>query len=589
MIPKYGKHWDVRVMYGPHGAPDFFTDRDIETFFGTDYEVHYNSSRTGVRLIGPRPEWAREDGGEAGLHPSNIHDNAYAIGAIDFTGDMPIILGPDGPSLGGFVCPATIIQAELWKMGQLSPGDTVRFHCVSVTDAVLLESVQDASIRNLSKARYSEPEVLTPGQSANPVLYRQEETAEQVAVSYRQAGDKYLLVEYGPLVLDLNLRFRAHALMDWVRSRDIEGIIDLTPGIRSLQLHYDSRRIAQAELLELLKKAESELPDIEDMEVPSRIVHLPISWDDPSTRQAIEKYMQSVRPDAPWCPSNIEFIRRINGLESIEDVREIIFNASYLVMGLGDVYLGAPVATPVDPRHRLVTTKYNPARTWTPENAVGIGGAYMCVYGMEGPGGYQFFGRTVQMWNRYRQTRDFRDGKQWLLRFFDQIRFYEVSQDELARWREDFPLGRVSLKIEETTLRLSEYQQFLKDNQAEIRAFKQKQQAAFDAERQRWEASGQASYEQQIPDEVSGSDAPFDIPAGCIAVASPVTSSVWEISVQPGDNVEAGDELLGVEAMKMEIAIESDEGGTVEEILCSQGDSVHAGQALVILRLNEES
>ena len=83
----------------------------------------------------------------------------------------------------------------------------------------------------------------------------------------------------------------------------------------------------------------------------------------------------------------------------IDDVKRIVFDASYLVLGLGDVYLGAPVATPVDPRHRLVTTKYNPARTWTPENAVGIGGAYLCVYGMEGPGGYQFVGRTVQMWN----------------------------------------------------------------------------------------------------------------------------------------------------------------------------------------------
>ena len=119
-----------------------------------------------------------------------------------------------------------------------------------------------------------------------------------------------------------------------------------------------------------------------------------------------------------------EFIRRINGLDSIDDVKKIVFDASYLVMGLGDVYLGAPVATPMDPRHRLVTTKYNPARTWTPENAVGIGGAYMCVYGMEGPGGYQFVGRTVQMWNRYRQTKNFKEGKPWLLRFFDQIRFY---------------------------------------------------------------------------------------------------------------------------------------------------------------------
>ena len=81
-------------------------------FFATDWEVHYNSSRTGVRLIGPKPQWARRDGGEAGLHPSNIHDNAYAIGAVDFTGDMPVILGPDGPSLGGFVCPATIVAGR---------------------------------------------------------------------------------------------------------------------------------------------------------------------------------------------------------------------------------------------------------------------------------------------------------------------------------------------------------------------------------------------------------------------------------------------------------------------------------------------
>ena len=134
-------------------------------------------------------------------------------------------------------------------------------------------------------------------------------------------------------------------------------------------------------------------------------MHLPLSWDDPATRLATERYMQSVRADAPWCPDNIEFIRRINGLDSVEEVRDIVFDASYLVMGLGDVYLGAPVATPLDPRHRLVTTKYNPARTWTPENAVGIGGAYLCVYGMEGPGGYQFVGRTVQMWNHYREQR----------------------------------------------------------------------------------------------------------------------------------------------------------------------------------------
>ena len=137
--------------------------------------------------------------------------------------------------------------------------------------------------------------------------------------------------------------------------------------------------------------------------MPSRRVRLPLSWDDPATRLAIERYIAGVRDDAPWSPWNIEFIRRINGLESVDDVHRTVFDASYLVLGLGDVYLGAPVATPLDPRHRLVTTKYNPARTWTAENSVGIGGAYLCIYGMEGPGGYQFVGRTTQVWNRFRR------------------------------------------------------------------------------------------------------------------------------------------------------------------------------------------
>ena len=185
-------------------------------------------------------------------------------------------------------------------------------------------------------------------------------------------------------------------------------VLDLTPGIRSLQIHIDPSQITVSEACAKVVEIDAALPPLEEFRVPSRIVRLPLSWDDPATQLAIQRYQQGVRPDAPWCPSNLEFIQRINGLDTIDEVKKIVFDANYLVLGLGDVYLGAPVATPVDPRHRLVTTKYNPARTWTPENAVGIGGAYMCVYGMEGPGGYQFVGRTIQMWNRLRSTESFK-------------------------------------------------------------------------------------------------------------------------------------------------------------------------------------
>ena len=158
----------------------------------------------------------------------------------------------------------------------------------------------------------------------------------------------------------------------------------------------------------LLGARRERCPSVDRMRLPSRIVHLPLSWDDPATQLAIAAvHAVGARRRALVPEQHRVHPPHQRPRLASTTVRDIVFGASYLVLGLGDVYLGAPVATPLDPRHRLVTTKYNPARTWTPENAVGIGGAYLCVYGMEGPGGYQFVGRTVQMWNRYRRPPTF--------------------------------------------------------------------------------------------------------------------------------------------------------------------------------------
>ncbi len=524
--PEYNNQWSIGVTYGPHGAPDFFTERDIEMFFSTDWRVHYNSDRTGVRLIGPKPEWARKDGGEAGLHPSNLHDNAYAIGTVDFTGDMPIILGPDGPSCGGFVCPATIVHEELWKIGQLKAGDTIRFRRFNEEPAVLRTA----------------PGVVT-----------------------RADGDRYLLVEFGENKLDFELSFKAHSLRSQLQH---QGIIDLTPGIRSLQIHYDTAKLSRNELFEMIDAAQQHTIETVD----SRTVHLPLSWDDPQTRLAIEKYMQGVRPDAPWCPWNIEFIRRINGLASVDDVYRIVFESSFLTLALGDVYLGAPVATPIDPRHRLVTTKYNPARTWTPENAVGIGGAYMCVYGMEGPGGYQFVGRTTQMWNAHQMP------KPWLLDFFDQIRFYPVSADELLKLREACAHGEWTPRITPGKFSLAEHRKFLSSIEEESNAFRKVREAAFQEERDRWG--------EYIAPELDDAPPPAEdeLPEGCSAIRSPITANVWSIPVERGQRVNAGEKLMILEAMKMEVAITVPQSGEVIDLKCIPGAMVQPGQILAVIR-----
>ncbi|MEX5692233.1 5-oxoprolinase/urea amidolyase family protein [Pseudomonas syringae] len=781
----------MRVIYGPHAAPEYFTEAYIERFFATDWEVHFNSSRTGVRLIGPKPEWVRADGGEAGLHPSNIHDNPYAIGAVDFTGDMPVILGPDGPSLGGFVCPVTIIEADLWQLGQLKAGDRVRFTPVSVeachaercgselaredsipdaenpstvppssrasslpqgtanssrnelvregsipdaanpstatpssrasslpqgtarlqgiansrrSELVRENSIPDAEtpstvptssrasqlpqgpansrgsklaresympdaenpstatpssrasslpqgpanarrselvrensmpdaenpltappssrasslpqgtarLQGIANSRRSElvregsipdaenPSTATPSSRASSLpqgpanssrseVVRVEDLRTPVILDIGQddkrlvarlSGDTHLLLEIGAPELDLVLRLRGHALMLALEAKALAGVIDLTPGIRSLQVHYRPEQLPLRQLLDIVAGEWDAVCAAKDLQVASRIVHLPLSWDDPACQLAIEKYMTTVRKDAPWCPSNLEFIRRINDLPNLDEVQRTVFDASYLVMGLGDVYLGAPVATPLDPRHRLVTTKYNPARTWTAENSVGIGGAYMCVYGMEGPGGYQFVGRTLQMWNRYRDVAAFQ-GKPWLLRFFDQIRFYPVSAEELVRIRRDFPLGRFALNIEHSTLNLADYQAFLSREAEGITAFRAQQNAAFNAERERWIANGQADF--QSDEGVAPNTEEQPLQPGQQGVDSHIAGNLWQVQVQPGARVEAGDVLVILESMKMEIPLLAPIAGVVQDVRVQPGSAVRAGQRVVVL------
>ncbi|GAB7190179.1 urea carboxylase [Kineococcus sp. NUM-3379] len=565
--PELGTEWELRVTEGPHAAPEFFTREDVDTLCAAEYLVHFNSSRTGVRLVGPKPRWARGDGGEAGLHPSNIHDTPYSVGALDFTGDTPILLGPDGPSLGGFVCPVTVVTGERWKLGQLRPGDAVRFVPVRSDDA--------PALRPLTGRRA--PQRLGDGDDG--VLARREGTGDAPDVTYRRSGDDNVLVEYGPMVLDLGLRARVHALSERLAERGLAGIVDVTPGVRSLQVHADPDVLDQRRLLAVLREVEDSLPAVSDLVVPSRSVRLPLSWDDPATREAIERYMAGVRDDAPWCPWNIEFIRRANGLASVDDVHRTVFDAEYLVLGLGDVYLGAPVATPLDPRHRLRTTKYNPARTWTPENAVGLGGAYLCIYGMEGPGGYQFVGRTTQVWSRYPK-----DGVPlpWHLRFFDRISWYPVSAEELLDLRADVAAGRGRPDVTDGVFRLGEYQEFLRTHAASIAEFQAHQDAAFGVERAAWEAAGE--FDPRPEPEVAAADGAYDLPDGAVLLEAPFTSSVWRVDVRPGDRVRAGASLLALEAMKMETVLSAHAEVEVHDVLVTPGRQVAPGTPLMVLR-----
>ncbi|MEU8138173.1 urea carboxylase [Streptodolium elevatio] len=570
--PEFTDRWVVGVSEGPQPAPEYLTRADMAQLYATWWSVTSQAARTGVRLSGPKPEWARPDGGEAGLHPSNLHDNPYSVGALNLTGDTPVLLGPDGPSLGGFVCPVTVVPGERWKIGQMRPGDRVRFTPVAEPAARALRSGRLAAATPATRA----PE------RDDGVLARIEATDDAPEVVYRRGAADNVLVEYGPMVLDLGLRMRVHALAAGLAARRLDGLVDVTPGVRSLHLHTDPDRLPQRRLVDVLTEIEAELPATADLSVPSRVVRLPMSWDDPVVGRAIARYRETVRDNAPWNPSNIEFIRRMNGLAHADDVRRTVFEAEYLVLGLGDVYLGAPAATPLDPRHRLVTTKYNPARTWTAEGTVGIGGTYLCVYGMNSPGGYQLVGRTVPIWSTYANAGGFEPGVPWLLRFFDRISWYPVEPAELLGIRADLTSGRAGLDISPGTFTLAEHRAFLARHAGDIAAFRDRQAHAFAAERAAWEAAGEFAARPE-PEPVAAPR--LAVPPGGEVVRSPLAATVWEVAAAPGRFVRAGDTLVRLEAMKMEVVVTAPTDGFVHQVLVEAGRQIDPGAPLVVLAM----
>ena len=481
-LPELSGSWRVRVIAGPHGAPDHLTAEGVDEFFANSWIVDHRSDRTGIRLVGPVPGWARTDGGEAGLHPSNVHDSAYPVGGIMLSGDTPVIVGKDGPSLGGFVVPAVVIEADRWMLGQLRAGDTVEL--VPVTMAAATEAIQ---VRRhwLSDLRQDPAELASPISTTDrpKALHQADRATTAPPYTIRCAGERHLLVEAGPAELDLTVRVWIHLLAQSLRADRPDGVTEIVEGVRSMLVAVDSSRLALTQLAERLAFLAAGLEDPETVVLPAREVTLPIAFDHPEAHEAMRRYATSVRPDAPWCPDNVEFIRRVNDLRERDEVFEIVQAATYLVVGLGDVYLGAPVAVPIDPRHRLVTTKYNPARTWTPQNAVGIGGIYLCVYGMEGPGGYQLVGRTVPVWRLSPA-----DEQPWLLRQFDLIRFTPVSAEQLAHERAEIAAGRADLRVTPSTFSIADVRRIEQEAPVDIATLRAKRRAAFEAERARWGA-----------------------------------------------------------------------------------------------------
>ncbi|KAJ7243804.1 allophanate hydrolase subunit 2-domain-containing protein [Mycena rebaudengoi] len=537
LIPVYPKHFIIYVLAGPHDDQEYVTPEGISKFYSTHWRVSPSSNRLGIRLDGPEKIiWARLNGGAGGSHPSNILDNGYALGTININGDTPVILGNEGPDMGGYVCMCTVASADMWKLGQLSPGCTVEFRRVSWAEAVSLEAQTRGWLENIKAAilgqattPQSYPELGDRHQ--DPKLCVITRTDNNPAVIFRQAGDSAILVEYGDMTLDFHLRARVHAFEAVMKQRKIPGNL--------------------AFLLEALIDAQRAIPtSMNEMSFKGRKLTFPIVLDDQWSRDALKRYMNSIRNKAVYLPSNVDYLARNNGLRSAEEVLHKLTSSDWLVFGVG-FYLACPFLIP---------------------GAVGIAGVVAAIYPIVSPGGYMLYGRSLPAWQAWGKGPDFSPDRPWLLEPFDQVHFEPVNETEYIQIESQFNSGRYAFKvriqdlksirtnnnqIEETVFSMAEYTAFNVSIVEELTVFEEKQKQGVKQEEikeqeilRQWESEKMAHLGDLAEDEAS------------------LFGNVWKILCRPGDIITSGDTTLVIlEAMKTEIAVKAGEANIGKNVL----------------------
>jgi len=298
------------------------------------------------------------------------------------------------------------------------------------------------------------------------------------AIVYRFAGDRGVLVEYGEMEFDLTLNFFMLAVDAAVRADPLDGLVETAPGFRSILVVYDPAVLPTAELVEHLHAVHDSLKSDEGVTIPSRLVHMPLAFDDSASRDAVERYIRTIRNDAPNAEggTNIDYTVRYNGFAGREELYAAILASEQWTAFVG-FFPGLPFMFPLDPRETVFVPKYNPTRTWTAEGAVGIGGPCVAIYPVESAGGYQLFGRTLPIYDIRQRNAAFRDNP-LLLRPGDRVQFHRVEEEELMQSFADVHADAYRYRIEDSPFDLGQYLAWLPTIAGEVEERRQRREEA---------------------------------------------------------------------------------------------------------------
>lgn len=636
--PQYSSPWVVNALPGPH-EEGYLTEEDIEMLYSTDWKVSHNASRSAIRLVGPVPKWARADGGEGGSHPSNLVEYGYSCGSLNWTGDEGCIFALDCPNFGGFVSSATCIRADYYKLGQLKAGDTLRYQRVSLQEALALRQNVTDYIEGISKAietgNFDPVQPLRPsfeasGKYGKAVLWERAASGTQPQVRYRQAGDDYVLVEYGNEQFDLNYRCRVTALEkaitaptapEWLKS----SLVTTVGGCTSLAICYNGASMNREELLTHLQALEDAIGDLSKTKVPCRRFRLPLSFESKEQTEATKRYMETQRPHAPYLPDNLDFVARNNAFTP-EQLKHNMLNGDHMAVLVG-FFCGNTVSLPVDPRKRMSSPKANPSRVFTPEGTFGWGGSCGSIYPVDSPGGYQMLGRTIPCkykststilniivpaftspkknnqiltkekqksgFDPYGYKTSFSPTRPWLFQDFDLLTFHAVSEAELTTSIALFHAGKYEFSWTPAEFDMAAHNDLLTSTAAEVAAIRAEQRRVQE-EMIRAEKSSLAKWREEKGKRAQADEGQVESllrDPGVKLIEAPVDANVWKVEVEEGDVIRRNSVVVILEAMKLEINVcvpDDGDGGTevvVEKVLVEPGETIRAGGRIALVRM----
>ena len=270
---------------------------------------------------------------------------------------------------------------------------------------------------------------------------------------YTWGGDEFLLVEIAP-DMSLTANFVANSIAAGLGDRELAGIIDICPANASLLVRFDPDVLPHEQLEEAVRGLEAEVRKATVQELETRIIEVPVWYNDPYTRETGERFREGYhqRPEG----TDLDYSAEVNGLASAEEFIARHHETPWLVSMVGFV-AGLPFLFQLTPRERqLEVPKYLSPRTDTPPLTLGIGGCFTAHYSVRGAGGYQMLGITpAPIFDPEQKLADFADFMV-LFRTGDIVKYRPVEEAEYRRIQAEVEAGEFRYRQAPVTFSLAD-------------------------------------------------------------------------------------------------------------------------------------